>query len=76
MPGRRAFRCHLAMIVLPQWCSVLHGIGIGIGDQDVWKMFYEQYDIEGIHFFYLVGLTQFLCFLRFVPIFSDLPLML
>ena len=32
MPGRRAFSSHLPLIVIPQRCSVLHGIGIG--DQD------------------------------------------
>ena len=32
MPGRRASRCHLPLIVMPQRCSVLHAIGIG--DQD------------------------------------------
>ena len=32
MPGRRVFRSHWPLIVMPQRCSVLHGIGIG--DQD------------------------------------------
>ena len=32
MPGRRASRSHLHLIVMPQRCSVLRGIGIG--DQD------------------------------------------
>ena len=32
MPGRRASRSHLSLIVMPQRCSVLHGIGMG--DQD------------------------------------------
>ena len=32
MPGRRASRSHLSLIVMPQRCSVIHGIGIG--DQD------------------------------------------
>ena len=32
MPGQRASRSHLFLIVMPQRCSVVHGIGIG--DQD------------------------------------------
>ena len=32
MPGRRASCSHLPLIVMPQRCSVLHGVGIG--DQD------------------------------------------
>ena len=32
MPGRRASRSHLHLVVMPQRCSVKRGIGIG--DQD------------------------------------------
>ena len=32
MPGRRTFSSHFPLIVMPQRCSVRHGIGIG--DQD------------------------------------------